>query len=515
MKSYTYDFDTGTVPGLEDRKHEVDLLNLGDIDNMIIESLGAAAAYTDRSDTISECLEASERLSGLLYVVEEFVDEVDDGMVERVEPVASSRVTTHRNMLGTHSKILSGLNGDRDWYYMGDQENVRELAESTITHVDPTSIVSRSWVDLLVGSEELDTLLSTTYFMHHLEKMKCSARRISTLVPGKFTDVLQSIHDEAPVFKMTATGTRPLDHDEVLGLLHFNERESWKDSATQDKIAVHSRNLLNLIIELSENPDKIYTEGLHHSNQQRTELLVHGFVDDTIAERHSEYFTPLSGAKKRKKRLSQYAKRQKEIDGLLPSTKPERVEKITVEEPERPDSGSAENENIREIELVFPWIGEDPKPYDVTLIKGDERNVYIVNAQEPKAEEISDKVKKGLSKNEAGLDVFEQEIAQRAKALASGIMPYEDNAVKRLSKTDMRENYKGMSIWYSFDKSPNAPRTYFTVKPAPKKLGDSVKDDDVLLVVLGETDKARQIALLQRFTTFSRSVLKKNGAGSV
>jgi hypothetical protein len=96
-------------------------------------------------------------------------------------------------------------------------------------------------------------------------------------------------------------------------------------------------------------------------------------------------------------------------------------------------------------------------------------------------------------------------------------MPFQDPAVKKIKNkpSDMRDGYKKTSIWYSFNVSPNAPRLYFTVLPAPSNIDNNVGADDLMLVVMAETDKANQIDIFKRFTTKSHTALVNQGAGSI
>jgi hypothetical protein len=56
---------------------------------------------------------------------------------------------------------------------------------------------------------------------------------------------------------------------------------------------------------------------------------------------------------------------------------------------------------------------------------------------------------------------------------------------------------------------------YFTVKKAGEVIFGNVIDDALALVVLGESDKQRQIEIFTRFSTLSRSYLRSKGAGSI
>jgi hypothetical protein len=244
--------------------------------------------------------------------------------------------------------------------------------------------------------------------------------------------------------------------------------------------------------------------------------LIKGFVDVSVAEQHNDYFTPVTKKQKRNKRLTDYAQKQAEIDGPINDSVNELSTEYTqavVEAFERTDT---KLENYGLVELEFPWVA-NTKEYPVQVLKGSDRNIFVVNAQEPKVATLSTEVKTGLPKNEAGQDVFDISILHRARTLAAGIMPHVDPSVRRIKnkQSDLRDSYKKTTIWYPFDISPNAPRLYFTVKPAPKNLGENIGPDDLLLVVLAESDKAHQIDVLKRFTTKSHKALVQQGAGSI
>lgn len=124
--------------------------------------------------------------------------------------------------------------------------------------------------------------------------------------------------------------------------------------------------------------------------------------------------------------------------------------------------------------------------------------------------------KSPTTKNEVNqYDAIEKQIALR---IAGGIMPYKNtNSIKRIKQKPVGV-FEGLSIWYSHDLSPNAPRIYFTVK----KMGELLIAEDPRIdhaahgvVILAESDKANQVSVLQVLTGGSHRAIRRGGAGSV
>lgn len=517
MRAYEFNPDTKEIPGLD--LHRVrGVVSLAGFSSEVLDNLGPALSYRDKPDRIIECIEEIDSTSRTLYIAEDFIDGVEQAVASSSEPIAEQRVVTHRNMLKTHKKIYAGTNGGADWYAITGDSDAIDRATESLSTLDLGSICSRSWVDLLLGTEDEAEIINAPFFEEHIGLLGAQAISVRNLIPEQFMEIAhaQAHGRRIMISEAGKPGVFPATESAVRVMLREIEQASWLDDRLQRRIDREASRLRDSLIRVRTKPDEVYAEGMVRSYKNVIDELIKGFVDVTVAEAHNEYFTPTTKKQKRNKRLAEYTQRQAEIDGpldLISDEEPAEIVQPTVEACGKNDTRL---EHYGSVELEFPWI-TDISEYPVQVLRGNDRNIYVVNAQEPKIAAISNEVKTGLPKNDAGLDVFDISIMHRANSLAAGIMPHLDPSVRRIrnKQSDLREAYKKTTIWYPFDISPNAPRLYYTVKPAPKTLGEDVDAEDLLLIVLAETDKAHQIDVLKRFTTKSHKALVQQGAGSV
>jgi hypothetical protein len=78
---------------------------------------------------------------------------------------------------------------------------------------------------------------------------------------------------------------------------------------------------------------------------------------------------------------------------------------------------------------------------------------------------------------------------------------------------DRKPEYVGVPIWFTFDKSPNAPRIYYTLK----RTGEITEEgrEQFLLVILGITDMQNQEEFFKTISTKSLRQLRREGVGAV
>lgn len=163
-------------------------------------------------------------------------------------------------------------------------------------------------------------------------------------------------------------------------------------------------------------------------------------------------------------------------------------------------------------QFEFQWLEAQPAQLDVVRYS-DVIHIDLVRALSPPLDRLADSLDRNPI-NQRGHDKYEAIADHLAKRIAGGVMPWESaNSIKReksKSRTSGRDYPE--AIWYTFDKSPNAPRVYFTVGPEEAVEGDSRPCRQ--LVILAETDKAHQIETLSEFTGFSVKRLRGQGAGA-
>jgi len=177
---------------------------------------------------------------------------------------------------------------------------------------------------------------------------------------------------------------------------------------------------------------------------------------------------------------------------------------------------------VGDFSLTVPWR-KNSAPTTISRMKAPEGSVLFARALDERLEDIADTVRAKSPRSNGDLNVFDQIAQHLAKRVASGIMPWQSaNSVKRVRarSSEQGPEYKDVSIWYSFDVSPNAPRVYFTLKEAAeimdtKEAAGEIEPDEQCLVVIAETDKANQTSVLKVLTGKGHRRLRRNGSGAV
>ncbi len=241
-------------------------------------------------------------------------------------------------------------------------------------------------------------------------------------------------------------------------------------------------------------------------------------VDEYVAWSNSDVWTPANVSTRAQRMATWLSEREAVLEStsLANDTSDPAAEQATIVVAE------TAQESIQGVDVPIkltelPWI-DDAKDIDLELMLGHSVPVYIVRAMSKRMQDISHVSRESFARNSQGTNKFDIALMQQARRIAMGVMPYQDaNSVKRLKvkQADMRPEYRGESFWYTFDITPNAPRVYFTVKKARDLLAGKVDGDALALVIVGESDKQRQLEIFTRFTTLSRTFLRNNGVGSI
>lgn len=290
------------------------------------------------------------------------------------------------------------------------------------------------------------------------------------------------------------------------------------DNRTLKSIKRKALQACEFLDEFIDNPEKVTAEWCLKLTKQTVLEWGREFIESSVMERNTVLYNSLSPeqrkaakehhseeapklTKRQKRRLKQAAQL-----ALQNSTEqPDRLNDIEI------------TSNIDNVEVSLPWVsGGRGRLLDVSELRAGERVTYILNGIEEKLQPIADAT---LGKEELA-EKITNSIWHQARIINGGRMPWETaGPVKPVNKNGKSPDvYKNESIWYVRDVRPNAPRVYFVVKDAQevetteqKKLQPDAK----CVVVVGITDKSRQIDVLKRFTGKSHAELVANGAGSI
>jgi hypothetical protein len=210
----------------------------------------------------------------------------------------------------------------------------------------------------------------------------------------------------------------------------------------------------------------------------------------------------------RLERLSSY---QKPVNvSLSPETaQGAPLESTQLQNEPLPSEAIAQPQGIQVFE--FPWLSSQPVELDVVRYS-QAIHIDLVCALSGPLDKLARDIDRNPI-NSHGLDKYEAVIEHLAKRIASGVMPWESsNSVKRQkSKVRADKSYPD-TIWYTFDRSPNAPRVYFTLGPEEAIANDARPCRK--LIILAETDKSHQTDVLSEFTGLSVQRLRAHGAGA-
>jgi hypothetical protein len=204
----------------------------------------------------------------------------------------------------------------------------------------------------------------------------------------------------------------------------------------------------------------------------------------------------------REERIRAYEPREDEL---------ELGEEVADEEPAREEPKLKEiiKHPTERVQIEASWLDPaEPVELEATRYSG-EAEVDLISALTTPMKSVASKIDRNPL-NEEGLDKYQAIIDHLARAIASGCMPWQLRSfvkpLRRRGENDYPDN-----IWYTFDRSPNSPRVYFTFRTPEDKDGTEQANQ---LLIISETDKAHQLEVLQRLTGLSRKTLRKGNAGS-
>lgn len=409
-------------------------------------------------------------------------EELNNLITERVRTSTEARLLAQKNTLKNNKAFLRhGENYQLEWYYF---PNGLAPSEEHVIALDNIS------VDYITNIDWLNEANNNGFNI--FDYIECK-------IVQKVENILKAMESNAPW-----TG--------AVNSKSHNNLEKQVEAFVNGL-----RNLAEICNKLNTNlPEYIFSYIKDDSkiNAIFKKVAVE-LVDEQLADINDAFLPPrISRKEKKAQKLANYT-----LDKVIDRNDNRETDKplkenniheyILENEPKELDLG--------EFDFNFSWMQEGVLSR-AKLYKGSKQDVVLVKAMSPKHEKISQIARDGLKKNLEGEDKIDITIKQVIKRIGDGIMPYEDsNSIKGLKteQKDMRPEYSEEKIWYTFDISSNSPRIYFTIKAAPESVMGELNNKTIMLVVLAESDKARQIDSLKRLTKLSRPTLAARGAGSI
>lgn len=304
---------------------------------------------------------------------------------------------------------------------------------------------------------------------------------------------------------------------DLLGRVHYiappkNERVR--------KIKREAHKLQKLVQEFNQQPETAITKWIINAHGSLLGEWIEDYIDKLVVKSNTEMYEAIEPQKfkESKKRSSLTSE-----EGKKPTKRKKTklvIDELDIEKQQTIDT--MDYRIIEDVSISLPWIEHgDPRTLNVTELYSNGHSVYIIDGIEEKLKSISDEVqKKAIT-----ADKIQNTIKTQANLIFAGHMPWNLRtgiAGKKLTNNSRSDShkYRHEYMWYSFDKSPNTPRVYFTLKDSgdievssgkDRKLSEGAK----CLVIVGITDKQNQVKVLQCLTGNTHSALKANGAGSI
>lgn len=347
-----------------------------------------------------------------------------------------------------------------------------------------------------------------------LEKL---VRTMTLVFAEKVVPLIRDIPDMRDILMgdvngITVSQAHDLNGTPILGI------SAGADSKTLSGIRKKVKNFCNLVEEFAANPEKIAAEWQLKNDEEQVKNQAREFADSSVMEQNTELYNSLTPEERK-----EIKERHTEDAPKLTKRQERHVKQLAQIAAE--ESGVTKPEELYDIELVntignvdisLPWINHGTKrTMDIHEFRVGECVTYIVHGIEDKLQTIADET---LDKEELANKITSS-IEHQARLINGGSMPWTQSSnPKPVDKNGKAPaEYKNESIWYTYDLRPNAPRVYFIVKDAKdiEVSNQKLQSDAKCVVIIGITDKSKQLDVLKRFTGKSRSELVAGGAGSI
>lgn len=162
------------------------------------------------------------------------------------------------------------------------------------------------------------------------------------------------------------------------------------------------------------------------------------------------------------------------------------------------------------VALHLPWVSAEA-PTDIPLQKvslGD-KTIYLAYGMSPQAQDISKTVRHGAGAN------FDNLAMDIVRTRLKDVPLHENRGLIKILLGNTRPGYP-KQIWYGRKRGSKA-RVYFASSELGKvsagQLPEGCNPQDECIIVLGESNKTRQVQLLKHITYQSRRALQNTGVG--
>lgn len=475
------------------------------IGDQVVGCIGQRFIFPDRDGELDRLRAILRDIGGIDPSAEGYASELRLVLGDFVASSASEQIRTHANMLRAGKVMIADPEGRCSWQDIGSRDKEEFGALRERVKPDVIEVVSAQFAGAIdVDSEARDEIEES-----FTTKLSSLLDEIGALIPAPCESPIQAVsRGRMLLIAVGATRIEP----------HYCEDVLPKDSDLPKKVSRKVRNLNALLEELAQNPEATIVRTLLETQGEELERLrarVVAAVDDNLVRVNGGLLTKLP--KKSKTRHSESPMIKNSFVDTRGSSKSEPKPEYEVD---------AEKElSVRQetIDVSFPWINEGKATtVQAEIIGQNGHRVVVAHAiSQGRLSDIAEVSRLKSPSSEAAPNMYDQIEQTLARRVIAGIMPYENANGAKGIKTSSGTPYGYASIWYTFDRSPNAPRVYFTLKNADEVMkGDELSrlglpKEGVVIAIVAETDKAHQIDVLRILTGKRRQELRKAGAGSV
>lgn len=179
---------------------------------------------------------------------------------------------------------------------------------------------------------------------------------------------------------------------------------------------------------------------------------------------------------------------------------------------------------IRSLHVDLPWVSDQgpTEVQDIYSVIYAGKEVLIIDAMDSKLKQRAEVARSKSGRTGGWFTQYDDIAVKVAKFHASGIDPHSDPGafLQKVHGASVCINGDKRVVWHTNDRSPNAPRGYYTFAkwsevsagPLPNFIADT---DPAVVLVIAEVDKDDQLEVLARLTGKRRRLLKAQGAGSI
>ena len=265
-----------------------------------------------------------------------------------------------------------------------------------------------------------------------------------------------------------------------------------------------------------DNPEAVLADVYMSVVSEELEEFIANNVQDSLVRANTKLYneleSPVDKTLKQSESTETITKREKRIlDSIARAATQESVVDLR-------DNPREWSEVSYSVVIASEWL--EPRERTVTELIAPSGSVYILDGISDELTGIRDET---FFKNKELEHKILVKIDTAADKIAQGNLPWNTfNGFKRLERGNGKSGLNNdEAIYYIYDKSPNAPRIYFTMKKAGDlevvEAGKTpiLKPEQWCMTIVAITDKDQQIAVLKQLTGRSTKQLRAGGAGSI